>query len=142
MVFVDTDLEHDGEPAEWAVAPSFDAFRDRLTFASSRHHIAVLDVSHADILLDAAAAMGAVGDIRPDHEGAVTRALDGWRCDEDGPALLRILPPRRPDGSPRLPELVEPGKDLWVAETNVTDVTRFIATFERVMPGRHLRLTI
>ena len=142
VVFVDTDVEINGEAAEWPAAASFAELCQRLSFASSRHHIAVMGIAHADVLLDAASAMGAVGPTRPDHEGAFTRALDGWRCEESGPALLRLLPAHRPDGSRRVPELAPPGTDLWVAETNITDITRFVATFERVMPGTHVRLTI
>ena len=142
VIFVDTDTEVDGLPAAWSVAPSFAELCARLSFSSSRSHIAVLGVPHADELLEAATALGAVPPTRPDHEGAYTRSIDGWRCAESGPALLRLLPARRPDGSRRLPELAAPDTPLWVAETNVADIARFIATFEAIMPGDHLRLTL
>jgi len=141
VVFVDTDLEVNGQPAEWTVASSFAELDTRLTHTATRTRIAVLGVPHADVLLDAAARLGAVPPTRPDHEGAYTRTLDGWRTAGPGPCLLRMLPRRRPDGSLRLAELASSTTPLWVAETNVSDVVGFLATFAATMPGDHIRLT-
>lgn len=137
VVFVDTDHEVDGRPVEWMLAQSYAAFRDQLVYARSRAQVAVLEVDFHEDILDAASGIGAVGGIRPDHEGGFTRSLDGWRSGDDGPALLRVLGSQRPNGSHRMAEL---GRGVYIAETNVDDPDGFVEAFARVVPGRHLRL--
>jgi hypothetical protein len=137
VVFVDTDHEVDGRPVEWMLAATYAAFRARLQYRRSRTQIAVLDVAFREEVLEAATSMGAVGSVRPDHEGGFTRALDGWRSRDDGPALFRVLVSQRPDGSRRMAEL---GPNVLVVETNIQDVDRFLSAFQAAIPGQHLRL--
>ena len=138
VVFVDTDHEVDGRPVEWTLAPSYAALRERMVYAPTRLQIAVVDVAFHESVLEAAQHFGAVGPIRPDHAGGFTRSLDGWRSSDNGPALLRVLQSQRPDGSRRMAEL---GPQVLVAETNVVDRERFVSTFAKHIPGRHLRLS-
>lgn len=138
VVFVDTDHEVAGRPAEWTLAASYADFRARLHFRHSRTRIAVTGVSFHEDLLEAAGALGATGAVRPDHEGGHTRALDGWRTDAPGPCLVRVLPSRRPNGSRRVAEL---GDGVFVVETNVARVPAFLEAFSAHMPGEHLWLT-
>jgi hypothetical protein len=137
VVFVDTDHEVGGRPVEWMLAPDWATFRARLRYGHARFRFAVLDVEFFEDILEKAERLGAVGGTRPDHDGGFTRSLTGWTSSDDGPALIRVLRPQRPDGSYRLPEL---GSSVFVVETNIREVERFVGAVTRHLPGRHLRL--
>lgn len=137
VVFVDTDHEVDGRPAEWTLALDFGAFAAALSYWTRRTRFAVCGMVHADEVLDAAGAVGAVGSIREDHDGGQIRSLEGWTAAEPGPPLLRLLPAHRKNGSRRLAELDAP---LFVAEVNVTAPDAFVEQLAAVLPGRVVRL--
>lgn len=137
VVFVDTDHEVDGRPVEWTLANDYAAFRDRLVYHRARTQVAVQGVSFYEEILEAAAALGAVGETRPDYEGGFTRALDGWHSRDAGPALFRVLLPQRPNGSRRMVEL---GADVLIIESNIHNVERFLEAVARCIPGQHRRL--
>ena len=134
VVFCDTDHEVEGRPFEWTLAPSFAALEAALQYVSSRTQLAVEGDHDRQVILDALRAAGGADPAREDYEGGHTLALVGPDSLEPGPARLRAVPNRRPDGTWNFPELPGCG---WVVETTVAPagLAAHLARLEACLPG-------
>ena len=116
VVFCDTDHEVSGRPVEWTVAPSFAALEAALRPLAERTRLALPGDPGLDAVLATLRAIGAEDPVHTDYEGGRTLALVGPDSAEPGPARLRALPNRRPDGTWVAPELAD---HAWLVETTV-----------------------
>jgi hypothetical protein len=114
VVFVDTDHEVDGRPAEWTLALDAGAFLDALRYDPGRSQIAVPAGVALDRLEAALSDIGGVGPANEDYEGGRSLALIDVPSREPGVARMRSVPLRRPDGTRWFPELTDHD---WLVET-------------------------
>lgn len=116
VLYVDTDHEVAGRPAEWTLALDLGAFFDALLYRPERTEIGLSGALSDSAVRDLLRSLGAEGPPRPDHEGGHTWVLPGPAAVEPGPARVRLLPHRRIDRTLVFPE--RPELD-WVVETTV-----------------------
>jgi len=114
VVFVDTDHEVDGRPAEWTLALDVGSFLASLRYDPGRSQVAVPGSVDETSLTAAVRAVGGQGAANPDHEGGRSLALVDVPSREPGVARVRSVPLARPDGTRWFPEL--PGH-AWLVET-------------------------
>ncbi len=134
VVFCDTDHEVDGRPLEWTLAPSFAVLEAELRYVASRTQLAVEGDHERGVILDALRAAGAKGLAREDYEGGHTLALVGPNSIEAGPARLRAVPNRRPDGTWNFSDLP---RCSWIVESTVApaELETHLAQLEACLPG-------
>lgn len=114
VVYVDTDHEVDGRPAEWTLALDVGRFLAALRYDPGRAQVAVpAGIPLAD-LTSALRACGGSGPENEDYEGGRSLALVDVPSREPGVARLRSVPLARPDGTRWFPELSGHG---WLVET-------------------------
>ena len=114
VIYVDTDHEVDGRPAEWTLALDVGRFLAALCYAPGRSQVAVpvgVDLPELEAALRAA---GGSGTVNQDYEGGRSLALVDVPSREPGMARLRSVPLRRPDGTRWFPEL---SGHAWLVET-------------------------
>ena len=114
VVFVDTDHEIDGRPAEWTLSLDVDGFLRQLRYAPGRSQVTVPDAVDGAALMAALRDVGGRGTANMDHEGGSSLALVDVPSREPGVARLRSVPLARPDGTRWFPELHGQG---WLVET-------------------------
>ena len=105
VIFVDTDEEHAGQPAERPIAPQLAELLAGLRFQPARSLIALQDGLDEDDVLEALQRAGAEGPVRRDHEDGRSLSRPGWSSVEPGVARLRLLPNQRADRTLRYPEV-------------------------------------
>ena len=114
VIFVDTDHEVDGRPAEWTLALDAGTFFASLRYDPGRSQVALPGSVEGSTLMTALRAVGGQGTPNSDHEGGRSLALVDVPSREPGVARLRSVPLARPDGTRWFPEL--PGH-AWLVET-------------------------
>jgi hypothetical protein len=129
VLYVDTDHEVAGRPAEWTLSLDLGAFLDALLYRPERTEVGLTGGLDEPAVLALLGAVGAEGPPRADHEGGRTWVLPGLAATEPGPARLRLLPHRRADRTRVFPEL--PAVD-WVVETTAAapDLGPLLARWE------------